>query len=368
VDLGELTAAGLYDEAAPDAAQRRELLAYLIELGCTVEEMVAANARGRLFALSGDRVIVPGRDEFSLRQVAEQTGSDLETISRIWRALGFVEAEPDDRVASAADIETMRTVVQLAELIGLSSALGVCRVLASSMARFSDAIASAVRGNVPALALESAGSEVATARAFGGVAQFVPATGRVLDAVFRHHLEAARMNWERSDSGDLIESNGVRVGVGFADLSGFTGLTENLSMTELTSLLTVFEEVAEDIVRAQGGRVVKYIGDAVMFVTSDAPSAVRVARGLVGAADVRGMLARAGVSAGAVLSLEGDFFGPVVNLAARLAAMAEPGEILVTADVGQRLDGELPTVPLGLREVRGFTQPVEVSRVAITSG
>jgi hypothetical protein len=81
VDVGEFVAAGLYDEAAPDAAQRLELLDYLVELGCTLEEMIAANARGRLFALSGDRIVIPGRDEFSLNDIAARTGSDLETVT-----------------------------------------------------------------------------------------------------------------------------------------------------------------------------------------------------------------------------------------------------------------------------------------------
>lgn len=368
IDLGELTAAGLYDASAPDAAGRLELLEYLFDLGCTTEEMVSANSRGRLFALSGDRVIVPGRDQYSLADIAEQTGAELEFVHRVWRALGYVEAEDDALVASGSDIDAVRTIVDLSALVGVPGALGICRVVASSMARVADAIATAVRAVLPDLSLDVAGSEVATARAFGGVAENVPRTGQVLDTAFRHHIEAARMNWERSDSGDLIDSSGIRVGVGFTDLSGFTGLTENLSMPELSNLLTVFEEVAEEVVRGHHGRVVKYIGDAVMYVTPDGPAAIRVAQGLLGAAEMRGMLARAGVAAGEVLALEGDFFGPVVNLAARLSAMADAGEILTTGEVAARLDGELPTVALGPREVRGFTRSVEVARLAITSG
>jgi class 3 adenylate cyclase len=185
--------------------------------------------------------------------------------------------------------------------------------------------------------------------------------GYALDAFFRHHLEAARMNWERSDSRDLLDSGGLRAAVGFADLSGFTGMTEGLSMPELTSLLTVFEEVADDIVRAEEGRVVKFIGDAVMYVAHDAPAGVRIAQNLIEAARIRGMNARAGVTIGVVLPLEGDFFGPVVNLAARLVGMAEPGEILVTHEVVDRLGGGVAAVGLGPRAVRGFTRAIEVA-------
>jgi len=363
VDVGDFVAAGLYDESAPNAGQRLELLEFLVAEGCSLEEMVAADERGRLFALNGDRIIMPGRDEFTLHDIAARTGADLELVTKIWRALGFVESDPGVGVACEADVVAIETVVDLSSLVGLPSALGVCRVIGASLARISDAISSAVRGTLPDLALDIAGSEVATARAFGSVATNVPRTGKALDALFRHHLESARMNWERTDSNDLAESGGIRVGVGFTDLAGFTGLTESLSMPELTNLLTVFEEVADDIVRENQGRVVKYIGDAVMYVTPNAVSTVKVAQQLLEAAQLRGMQARAGVAVGIVLALEGDYFGPVVNLAARLAAMADAGEVLVTADVVERLGGEVATVALGAREVRGFTQAIEVARL-----
>ncbi|HVS67589.1 MAG TPA: adenylate/guanylate cyclase domain-containing protein, partial [Mycobacteriales bacterium] len=128
-------------------------------------------------------------------------------------------------------------------------------------------------------------------------------------------------------------------------------------------LLTVFEVVADGIVREEDGRVVKYIGDAVMYVTHDASSAVRVAQRLLGAAEMRGMQARAGVTVGVALALEGDFFGPVVNLAARLVAMAGPGEVLVTDEVIARLEDKVEAVPLGPRVVRGFTNEIEVARL-----
>jgi class 3 adenylate cyclase len=363
VDLTEFERIGLYDPAAPEAVQRLELLEFLIAEGCTVEEMIAANARGRLFALNGDRIAIPGRDEFTLTDVAARTGSDLETVTAVWRALGFVAADVDEGVASEADVEALWTILEMATLIGLPGVLGVCRVVAASLTRIADAASSVVRSQLPVLALEASGSEIATARAFGQVALFVPRISSALDALFRHHLESARMNWERTDSLDLAQSGGVRVGVGFTDLSGFTGLTESLTLPELSSLLTLFEEVADDVVREHHGRVVKYIGDAVMFVTSDALSAVKVAQGLLEAASRRGMQARAGVAVGAVLALEGDYFGPVVNLAARLAAMAEPGEVLVTGDVVERLGGDVATIALGAREVRGFTQAIEIARL-----
>lgn len=361
MDLAAYQAAGLYDPDSPQAEERAELLAFLEAEGCTVAEMVTANARGRLFALAGDRQIIPERDQYSLRQIAADVALPVDDVRAIWRALGMVSPDDDDPVAAPEDLATIRLVAEMSQLIGLSGVLGICRVLASSLTRVAEATATAVRTQLPDLAIEGSGSEVATARAFAAVAGYVPRMGSALDAFWRHHLEAARMNWERSDSHDLLGSGGVRSAVGFADLSGFTGLTEGLSMSELTSLLTVFEEVADDIVRGEDGRVVKFIGDAVMYVAHDANAAVRIALDLIAAARMRGMNARAGVTVGVVLPLEGDFFGPVVNLAARLVGMAAPGEVLVTDDVVARLEDTSAVVSLGPKAVRGFTRAVEVA-------
>ncbi len=363
MDLGEFEAAGLYDPASPEAGQRAELLAYLVDLGCTVEEMVASNERGRLFALAGDRLIVPGRDQFSLSDISLATNTSIADIRAIWRALGYVAAADDEPVASPDEVEAVRVCAEMAALLGIQGVLGVCRVVASSLSRVADAASAAVRTQVPQLALGISGSEVVTARTFAGVATFVPRLGQAMDTIFRHHLEVARMHWERSDSADLVDSGTVRAGVGFADLSGFTGMTESLSMAELSQLLTGFETVAEDVVRQGDGRVVKFIGDAVMYVTHDAAAAVRVAQALLQAARVRGMQARAGVAVGAVLTLQGDYFGPVVNLAARLVAMAQAGEILVTDEVVQRVGGAVETEALGARAIRGFSHEIEIARL-----
>jgi class 3 adenylate cyclase len=363
VDLAVYEAAGLYDPLAPDADGRAELISYLVDIGATLDEMVAAHEKGRLFALAGDRVIIPNRDQFSLNDIAATLAAPVEDVCAIWRALGFPRAEWDELVASPEDVEAVRVIVDMSRLIGLPGVLGIARVVAASMSRIADAASTAVRTQVPQLALGLSGSEVVTAQTFEGVATFVPRVGQALDAVWRHHLEAARRHWERSDSADLVDSGAVRLGVGFADLAGFTGMTENLTMAELSQLLTVFEEVADGIVRDEDGRVVKYIGDAVMYITHDAAAAVRVAQRLLDAAELRGMRARAGVTVGAVLSLEGDYFGPVVNLAARLVAMAGPGEVLVTDEVVARIDGAIEPVSLGRRSVRGFSKDIEVARL-----
>src|SRR3954447_4033178 len=104
VDLDALAAAGLYDADAVDAAERRELLEFLTEQGCTVEEMTAAHERGRLFALAGDRLVRPGRDEFSRAEVAAELDIPIDEVRAAWRAFGLVDLGAETPVASAADV------------------------------------------------------------------------------------------------------------------------------------------------------------------------------------------------------------------------------------------------------------------------
>ena len=353
--------AGLYDPAAPDAGERLELLHFLAEQDCSLEEMVAAHARGRLFALAGDRLIRPDRDRYDLHEVAEMLGEPIDRVHAVWRAFGLVDV--GDKVASPADVEMLRTTLTMAGVLGLDATVGLARVMGSSMARIGDATSAAVRTRFPTMTLSVSGSEVTTARSFAGLAGTVPALGRVVDTLLRHHLENARMHFERTDSDDVVGEGGIRVAVGFADLCGFTGMTQRLRMDELSQLMSAFESVAADVVSDHDGRIVKFIGDAVMYVAPDPVSAVAAAEHLVDAAEVRSLQARAGVAAGTVLALDGDYFGPVVNLAARLVSIAEPGEVLASETVVEWLGDRRETASLGRRAIRGFDEPVEVARV-----
>jgi class 3 adenylate cyclase len=347
--------AGLYDPDAPGAAERRELLAFLVDEGCTVEEMVAANARGRLFGLVGDRKIRPGRDEYTLREVAEITGLDLDLVRRLWQAFGLPIVDVDTKVASDEDVSTIPLFAGLMAILGEDAALGLARVAASSVARFAEAVSAAFRSVVRDLAIDTSGSEVTTARAFARIAGQVPATGRALDALLRHHLEAVRRQFEMSGSGDVALHGQVRFAVGFADISGFTAASEVATTAELSRMLDAFEVVASNAVHDLGGRVVKFIGDAVMWVHHSPEAAVAATERMV--AEMAWPV-RAGLSYGLMLAQDGDYFGPHVNLAARLTDAAEPGQILVSGDLRQRLDGVRETREQPPRTLRGIADPV----------
>jgi class 3 adenylate cyclase len=355
VDWAALTEAGLYDPAAPNAADRRALLEFLAEEGCTLDEMITANARGRLFGLAGDRKVRPGRDELTLREVAELTGTDLGLVHRLWQAYGLPIVDPDTKVASRDDASTVPLFASMAAILGEEGALGLARVAAASVARFADAVSAALRVAVSDLGIEASGSEETTARTFAGLAAVTPQVGHALDVLLRHHLEAARRQFELSESNDVALTGQIRLAVGFADLTGFTAMSQVATSNELGRMLDAFEAVATDAVHGAGGRVVKFIGDAVMYVHPSAAEAVSIARRLV--ADCEQPV-RAGLSYGLLLAQDGDYFGPPVNLAARLTDAATARQVLVSGDLRQRLGEAARTEPQPPKALRGIADPV----------
>lgn len=351
MDVTEAEAAGIRD-----AARRRPLLEYLESLGYTVDDMAAAEAQGRLFALGGDAVIRSGRPLHSLRSAAEQLALPLTDVAHAWAALGLTVADAEQIALSEADLAGLRTWAEMRRVLGADMALGLLRVIGASMARLAEAESSAIRSATPTVWLEHTGDELRTAQAFTALAGVVPRLGELIDAVHRQHIVSARTYFEAIAH---VDSEQVECGVGFADLSGFTSLSQRLSMSELSGLLSVFGATAADVVHQHGGRLVKLLGDAVMWVSADARALVEVADHLVHHpyAAKAGVQMRAGLAFGSILSLDGDYFGPAVNLAARLVGTAEPGQVLASEHIWAELTGWDARVmePVTLR---GFDNPV----------
>ncbi|HEX3337325.1 MAG TPA: adenylate/guanylate cyclase domain-containing protein [Jatrophihabitans sp.] len=351
IDLDALEAAGVRD-----APGRRPLIEYLVSLGFTADDMVEAEKHGRLFALAGDAIVRSGRRVHSLRSAAESLQLPLADVEHAWAALGLTVADVDQLALSPADLDGLRTWAELSTLIGADVALGVARVLGAGLARLAEAESSAIRAGIPAVQINHTFDELETARAYAGVAGFVPRIGVLIDAVHRQHIESARVYFE----GVVLDTSATVVcGIGFVDLSGFTALTQQLLPGELSGLLSAFSATVSDVVHAHGGRVVKFIGDAVMWVSPSAGQLATAARDLVSHPKAReaGLQVRAGLAHGSMLALDGDYFGNPVNLAARLVSVAEPGQILVSAALRTELTG-WPADPVGPFTLRGFEEPV----------
>jgi adenylate cyclase len=135
-------------------------------------------------------------------------------------------------------------------------------------------------------------------------------------------------------------------------------------MSELGVSLVDFDELASDLVVDRGGRLVKLIGDEVMFVAADPGTACEIALDLTDRLDAHPRLpsARGALACGEVLTRDGVYFGPVVNLAARAVKLADPGTVLVSSEV-RRAATDYEFAPIGAQQLRGFDEPVDLFRV-----
>jgi hypothetical protein len=239
---------------------------------------------------------------------------------------------------------------------GPDAADGFLRVLGASVARLAEAISSMIRTSQPKMWLGDSGDELTTAQVYREAAEFVPRLGAMIDAVHRHHLVSTRTFIEGVVSGP---SASLECGVGFADLSGFTALTQMLTPAELSTMLTEFGATVSDVVHADGGRVVKFLGDAVMWVSSNPERLAKAAVDLVDHPRAReaGLQVRAGLGYGQILAINGDYFGNAVNLAARLVAAAGPGQIFAAAEVHEQLP-DWPATTQDPLILKGFDEPV----------
>lgn len=351
VDLDALEAAGI-----ANARERAELLNYLDGLGFTETEMVEADQRGRLFGLAGDVLQWTGAPVYSIGTAAETLGVPAAELARAWALLGLPVGGPDEVSLSQADVDALTTWIEMKRWLGDTAAFGFLRVLGSVMARLAEAESAFTRAQMPDIQIHHTGDELATAKTYRAAAAFVPRIGVLIDVVHRHHIVSARSHFEtviRDSSASVV------CGVGFADLSGFTALTQRLTPTELSMLLNEFGATVSDVLYADGGRVIKFIGDEVMWVSATPAALAGAAIDLVNHPKAReaGLRVRAGLGYGEALAINGDYFGVMVNLAARLVGAARPGQILASQAVRDELPNWSATAcePLTLK---GFDSPV----------
>jgi class 3 adenylate cyclase len=350
----ELRAAGLYDPDDPKADDRLALLDYLIGLGATVEEMVEAG--DELPAVASRRALRGPGERYTQAQAAARAGLPEDLCARIWRAAGFPDPGPDARMYTDDDVDTLATFEAGATLLGEDVLFQVLRVIGSSMARVADATVAAFVVNVAAPSLVDDPTGLSLARANTEAVTLLRGASSAMDVIFRRHVELLQRPLTPGDQ------RTQELAVGFVDLVGSTGFAQGREIRELGAALAAFDELVSEAVLAGGGRVVKLIGDEVMFVSADPTVACAIARALTERLADHPVLppVRAGVAFGSVLSRDGDFFGPVVNLAARIVKLAEPGAVLATSAVGRAVGEGNSFTSIGTRVLKGFDEPVEL--------
>ena len=366
-DEEEFQAAGLYDPTAPNAADRLALLRYLSGLGIPIDRMVEANAVGRLAGLAAEFVLRPEGEQLSLLDMSERTGLPVELLDDVRRAAGLPVVPDDAPAFSEFEVKTFESFARAASLFGVEPLLQYVRVLGSSMARLAEAAIEMFLVNIAAPLTDQ--GELALAKANLEAAGALKDVPHVMDSLFRVHLAEAvrRFDATRADSSSYDLAS---MAVGFVDLVGFTPLSTQLSPRELAQVIDDFEARAYYLVAAHDGRVVKLVGDEVMFVTRQAGGACEVALSLMESFEPTNSIVkpRGGLAFGELLARGGDYFGPTVNMASRIADLAVPHEVLTTMEVCKRATSEAGERfrfdPAGRRQLKGFGEPVELMSIS----
>lgn len=319
----------------------RKLRSFLRRQGATAEEIARAEREGRLLVLAFDYQLLPGRPRYTFAEACRRADFDEGIAKRLWRALGYPDPPPNDRLFRDEDVEafiTLRrqiesTIVPVGE--NYENFVQIVRVVAGSLAKIaeveSDALASAVRERRSAGRTDDdIAAEVTEALDWSRLA-------RLFDYGLRLQLRAAARRKLTATNPEALGA--ANLAVGFVDLVGYTALSQELEPEDLAALVTRFEELAYDTVAEHAGRVVKTIGDEVMFVDAEIANAAHIALRLTERSAVDQILpdARAGLAGGTVLAQEGDYYGPVVNLASRLVELARPGTVLASSEVRDAL-------------------------------
>jgi adenylate cyclase len=306
-------------------------------------------------------VAIRGGRALTLSEAVQRSGISEEKLLQVTRAAGFPDPGPGDRVIGEQFADLAAGMAAGEEMFGEDAVLQLVRVMGSAMARLADALVSMFLVNVESAVRDADPVGLGIARANAEAIALVPTVTGALDILLRQHIIAAR----RSILGDATDTGYETqpMCVGFVDLVGSTALAQRLSTRELGAALTEFEHTAADTVTAAGGRVVKLIGDEVLYTASDAAAACMIALKLAATFAAHPIVptVRAGVAAGNVLLRDGDVFGPVVNLAARAVKVAAAGEVVAPKAVAAAAG--IQAAPLGRHQLKGFDDDVELCRL-----
>ena len=295
-----------------------------------------------------------GQPIYNAIEIAEKSGLGVEEAKRLWRAMGFVVVPETQKFFTEADLDTLKELAGFMSdgFADFETVLGTTRTMSQNVGRIAETEVDAIRRSLtqsPKLAMDVLESKGDVAKeAFASLEHF-------LVYVWRRHLAQALQRAQ------VLEPQGsaVQMAVGFADLVAFSRISRHLDQDELEGLIERFEAVAQEAATAVGGRIVKTIGDEVMFVADEATDAAEMALAMVDACSgsESEVEIRVGAAIGELTSHHGDYFGPTVNLASRAARAARPNSVLVGDDFAKQLTDDFSVKPVPVRRLKGIGSP-----------
>ena len=371
VDLGILTPEEP-DRFSPGDVRRVMMARSLEEAGIQLDEVVTAMQHG---AVSLDFVDSAGFERFAglaaetFRQVSDRTGIPLELLMVIREAIGMAQPAADDRLREDEMTIVPFIEIQLSEGFRPAAIERLLRVQGDSTRRMADQESAwwnsevMERTSAAGLGPEAVGNASLTRR-------LPPLTDQAILAMY--HAHQAR-NWTANliEGFEVLLANaGIRSrlarlpAICFLDLTGYTRLTQERGDDAAAELATTLARLVQRSSVQHGGKPIKWLGDGVMFYFDDPGLGVVAALEMVEALAAAGLPpAHVGLHAGPVLYQEGDYYGQTVNLAARIADYARPGEVLVTQAVADASQEEgIAFADVGQVELKGVMGTVHLLR------
>ena len=314
-----------------------------------------------------ERAVLGEEASLTALEVAGRTGVTVEQLRRLWWALGFPE-HGAEVAFTPADVEAVSTLTGLVEHGSIDTDMSVMltRALGQTMARLADWQVATLAQRVEELERSDAATGSRTDTALRLLDEVNPPFEGLVVYAWRRHLAAALARIEAlGASADDLST--TQVSVGFADIVGFTALSNELSRQRIGDIVEIFESRCADVVAGQRGRIIKSLGDSVLFVSDDPIAAYDIAEGIIAVVgrDPRMPEVRVGLASGDVVMRLGDVFGPPVNLASRLTAVARRNRIIIDQATADLLpEDQFETRRLPARPVRGFglVEPLTVRR------
>ncbi len=339
---------GSADEAARAETQRT--IDALVELGVSESDATGAVADNRVALVLASKVLAEAAP-YSLHDLAAATDLDADVIREIHAAIG-VEAD----AFTQSDLDSAHMFAQLLEIFPLDALLRSARSRAMALSSVVRSDVSLVRDQIMVPLRQAGADDLTVAVALAEhAAEFERVSRRLLMFEYRRQLRQVLMS-ELAALAVNAEGREINACVGFVDLVGYTALAARVDPHGLDDLLDTFERrVADAAGHSADVTIVKFLGDAAMFVASDLHELVDVLLRLVTpTGEDEEVPVRGGIARGGVLLREGDYFGTPVNVAARLTDIARPWSLLADDDLRDELRESYATRRIRPVSVRGL--------------
>jgi adenylate cyclase len=353
-------------EWTPAVIGQARVVAKMRERGHSLKEIRTATEEGRLAFSFLDELLGTEPPRYSLKDAARHTGLEEGLVRRLIAGLG-VNREQGDAV-SEDELQLLRYIAAVLDAgFPLAALLQLVRVYGQAIARIADAEVRLFHLYVHEPLMRSGATGVETAEQMQAMSrQVLPLAGPILDQIHQRYLqffvEQDVVGHMESDlDGTAVDLGRMRVAIAFADLTGYTRMTEEEGELSAVDAVERFVEAVE-VTLPDEARIIKTIGDEVMIIGSDAAALTDWAVGFQ-AMQTERPLPRIAVHRGVALFRDGDYYGRDINIASRVSARSAGGEVLVTrpvVEVARVGGGHLEFERIGEVTLKGFSESTEV--------